>query len=450
MRFVPPAYYPTGPDQHPVFMPFTMMKSQIEGWPRAIFEAPSWQAPVPGGAVFVMEREAVKTVLQTDAKNFPQGELFKRIMRPAWGKGMLVAEENDWRNQRHAASSAFRPAEMAALTPIFVKSAQAILKDWQGAAGNTVDIGEAMAKLTFNVIIETLLSSLEDLDRVAFADHVNKLFGAMGDLRVSFLLASDHFHKNRPSAVSPSRAYLIDKILKLVARKRTSGESGEFIDLFLKATNPETGEPLSDALVADNILGFIIAGQETTAVTLTWAMYLIAAHAPTRERIVSEVQAVAGNNPIAPDHIAQLVFIRQVICETMRLYPQAFSLTRVAQQACELAGQSLKPGQRVNIPIYAIHRRADVFPDPHAFDPDRFGPDQAAPDRFSYLPFGAGPRICLGAAFSMTEMTAVLATLVRGAAFTPPDQSQVWPIAKLSLRPKGGMPMQVRVQEVAM
>jgi cytochrome P450 len=206
---------------------------------------------------------------------------------------------------------------------------------------------------------------------------------------------------------------------------------------------------LSDELVADNILGFIIAGQETTAVTLTWAMYLIAAHAPTRERILSEVQGVAGNSPIAPDHIPQLTFIRQVISETMRLYPQAFSLTRVAQKACELAGKSLKPGQRVNIPIYAIHRRADVFPDPHAFDPDRFAPDKAAPDRFSYLPFGAGPRICLGAAFAMTEMVAVLATLVRGAAFTPPDQSQVWPIAKLSLRPGGGMAMQVQVHEMS-
>jgi cytochrome P450 len=110
-----------------------------------------------------------------------------------------------------------------------------------------------------------------------------------------------------------------------------------------------------------------------------------------------------------------------------------------------LAGENVSAGQRINIPVYAIHRRAEIFPDPHAFDPDRFGPDKPQIERFSYLPFGAGPRICLGAAFAVTEMVAVVATLVRGATFKPPALNTVWPIAKLSLRPRGGMPMQVEL-----
>jgi cytochrome P450 len=445
LRFVPPAYYPSGPD-HPLFMmPFIMMKNQIEAWPRAIFEADAWQAPVPGGALFVMEREAVKTVLQSDAKNFPQGELFKRIMRPAWGRGMFVAEESEWRNQRHAASSAFRPADMAGLTPIFVKSAQATLTRWKAQGSGTIDISEGMTRLTFDVIIDSLLAGSEAFDRAEFASHVTALFNVMGHLQPSYLFASDQFHKDRPSVKSDSRAFLLSKIAALIANKRTKGPSGDFVDLFMTASNPETGEPLSDEIVADNILGFIMAGYETTAGSLTWVLYLIAAHAATRERLIVEVNAVASTGPIAPDHISQLVFTRQVISETLRLYPQAFSLTRVAQKSTQLAGYKVATGQRINIPVYAIHRRAEVFPDPHAFDPDRFAPGNPVPDRFSYLPFGAGPRICLGAAFAMTEMIAVVATLVRGATFFPPDQNSVWPVAKLSLRPKGGLPMRVTV-----
>lgn len=445
MHFVPPAYYPSGPDRPLFMMPFIMMKNQIEAWPRAIFEADAWQAPVPGSALFVMEREAVKTVLLTDAKDFPSGELFKRIMRPAWGKGMFVAEEREWRNQRHAASSAFRPADMAGLTPIFVRSAQATLAGWTAQGSATIDISEAMTRLTFDVIIDSLLAGSEAFDRDEFAGHVTSLFNVMGYLRPSYLFASDQFHKDRPSVKSDSRAFLLGKIAALIAHKRASGPSSDFVDLFMAARNPETGEPLSDEIVADNILGFIMAGYETTAGSLTWVLYVIATHAPTRERLLAEVNAVAGEGPIAPDHISQLVFTRQVISETLRLYPQAFSLTRVAQKATQLAGRKVAVGQRINIPIYAIHRRADVFPDPHAFDPDRFAVGRPAPDRFSYLPFGGGPRICLGAAFAMTEMIVVVATLVHGAIFEPPDPSTIWPIAKLSLRPQHGMPMRVRV-----
>jgi cytochrome P450 len=335
---------------------------------------------------------------------------------------------------------------MASLTPVFVRSAQATLARWQKEKGGPIDISEAMTRLTFDVIIDSLLAGSETFDRAEFAHHVTTLFGVMGFIRPSYLFASDLFHKGRPSVQSDSRAFLLGKIAALIASKRANGPSGDFVDLFMQATNPETGEPLSDDLIADNILGFIMAGYETTAGSLTWALYLIAAHAPTHERLLSEVGTVAASGPIEPHHIAQLVFTRQVISETLRLYPQAFSLTRVAQQACRLAGHDVKAGQRINIPTYAIHRRADVFPDPHAFDPDRFAPDQPPPDRFTYLPFGGGPRICLGAAFAMTEMVAVIATLVRAATFEPPQADTVWPIAKLSLRPRGGMLMKIAVK----
>jgi cytochrome P450 len=445
MRFVPPAYFPNGPDTPLFLMPFKMMKSQIEGWPHAIYEGSSWQAPIPGGALFVMEPDAVKTVLQTNAKNFPQGELFRRIMRPAWGQGLFVADEAAWRMQRHAASGAFRPADMASLTPFFTQAATAMLASWRTRTSAPIDMEREMTKLTFDVILKTMLSNATDFHDGEFSDQIDALSKAMGKLRFSYLLAPDKYHKDRASAEPEARQFLINSVRTMITRRRASGPQGDLVDLLFQGRTPDSDQGLSDDLVADNILGFIMAGHETTAVTLTWALYLIAAHAPTRTRLLAEIQAVAGPDPIASKHIPHLVFTRQVISETMRLYPQAFSLTRVAQEATVLAGRKVAAGQRVNIPIYAIHRRASVFADPNAFNPDRFGPDKPQPDRFSFLPFGAGPRICLGAAFAMTEMVAVIATLVRGAVFTPPDVETVWPLAKLSMKPKGGMPMRVEV-----
>jgi cytochrome P450 len=445
MRFTPPAYFPTGPD-HPLYqMPFRMMRSQIEGWPRAIFEDPTWQAPIPGGALFVMEPEAIKTVLQTNAKNFPQGELFRRIMKPAWGKGLFVADEAAWRMQRHAVSGAFRPAEMASLTPFFTKAAETLLASWHVRAGERIDIDQEMIKLTFDVILKTLLSGASDFNDREFLDQIDWLSKALGKLKLSYLLSPDSYHKDRPSAAPQARRFLINAIRTMIARRRKTGPQGDLVDLLFQGSTPDDDKGLSDELVADNILGFIMAGHETTAVSLTWVLYIIAAHPPTRTRLLAEIKAVAGEDPIRAKHIPQLIFTKQVICETMRLYPQAFSLTRVAQEATTLAGQKVAAGQRVNIPIYAIHRRAEMFLDPHAFDPDRFSPEKTPPDRFAYLPFGAGPRVCLGAAFAMTEMISVVATLIRGATFIPPDISTVWPLAKLSMRPKGGMPMQIKV-----
>jgi cytochrome P450 len=234
----------------------------------------------------------------------------------------------------------------------------------------------------------------------------------------------------------------------MIAWRRKTPPEGDLVDMLMKARDPQTDAALSDSLLADNLLGFIIAGHETTASTLTWALFLLAAHPPTLQRVREEVAAVAGNEPIGPAHVGQLVFVRRVVSETMRLFPAGFLLTRVAQRATTLAGRRVAAGQRVNVPVYAIHRRPGVFPDPHAFQPDRFAPDRPAPDRFAYLPFGAGPRICIGSAFASAEMVTVLATLVRRVDFTPPPVDTVWPVAQLGLTPRNGMPMQVRARSI--
>jgi cytochrome P450 len=147
-----------------------------------------------------------------------------------------------------------------------------------------------------------------------------------------------------------------------------------------------------------------------------------------------------------PGSFQDLPFARAVISEAMRLYPPAFLLTRVSLKDAELAGHHVRAGQRINIPIYAIHRRAAVWPDPHVFDPSRFLAASAPPDRFAYLPFGGGPRICIGAAFAMAEMITLLTTLLRSADMSLSPNARIWPQTGLALYPRHGMPMRVRVR----
>jgi cytochrome P450 len=223
----------------------------------------------------------------------------------------------------------------------------------------------------------------------------------------------------------------------MVRRRRGEPKRGDLVDLLMKAG-------LDDELMADNLRGFMVAGHGTTALSLTWALYLVAAHPPTAARIRAEADEVCGEGGVGPEQVQRLTFTRQVISEAMRLYPPAFLLSRVAQKDVELAGHRVKAGGRINIPIYAIQRHRKLWREPDAFDPDRFAPDTAQPDRYSYLPFGAGPRICLGATFAMVEATTVLATLVRAADFELVPGHEVKLMSNVALYAENGMPLRVR------
>lgn len=439
MDFIPPAPIPPARDPSVLTLLAKMAKSQIEGWPKALFEAGCWKAP--GGALFVMHPEAVKAVLQDQADHFTTGALFRRMVGPAWGNGILTAQGKHWRVQRRAAAGAFRPIDMARLTPFFVGATEQMLRRWTASPGLQVDVLTDMTQLTFNIVLDTMLSGAADFDRSEMSSALQALFSGINRIRIGMILLPDRYHEKRPNVRAPEREKLLAMIASMIVRRRSEAPVGDLLDLLMQARDPESGDGFDDELLADNLLGFILAGHETTTLALTWALFLVSSHAPTKEALRKEVASVVGAEAIGPQHIADLHFARQIISEALRLYPPAFLLTRIAGRDTSVIGHKVKVGQRINIPVYAIHRRADVFPNPHSFDPCRFGPDNTRPDRYSYLPFGAGPRICLGASFAMTEAVAVLSTIVRSVDLKPLATHKVWPVAQVSLRPRGGMPM---------
>jgi cytochrome P450 len=183
-------------------------------------------------------------------------------------------------------------------------------------------------------------------------------------------------------------------------------------------------------------------------VALTWTLWLLAKDQASQQRLFEEVAAVTGNGKnaptIGPAEIEKLSFCRQVLQEAMRLFPPAPAMSRLAKTTTTIGDMEIGPGARVHIPIYALHRNTRLWPNPNAFDPDRFAPELAKTySRYAFMPFGGGGRICIGAGFAMIEATAILATLVRALRFHPLPGHKPKPVARVTLRPQGGMPLLV-------
>ncbi len=207
-----------------------------------------------------------------------------------------------------------------------------------------------------------------------------------------------------------------------------------------RAASPKADGPpdLLDLLLhaADNLLTFIVAGHETTALTLAWALYLCAFDPAIQDRAAAEAQAALGDRAAVAADLPRLPLVQRIVNEALRLYPPAAFLSRTAQVADRLCGREVLPGDTVMLPIYALHRHHLLWDRPDAFDPDRF---LTTPDRYAFLPFGAGPRICIGAGFALHEAVIILATLLARFRFTAIPGRDPQPRMILTLRPHGGV-----------
>jgi cytochrome P450 len=215
-------------------------------------------------------------------------------------------------------------------------------------------------------------------------------------------------------------------VTELIGERRAStGDRDNLFTRLLAVVSPESNETMPVEQLVDNLLTFLLAGHQTIAMTLTWALYLIS-HAPEWEaRLLDEIRRVVPSGPVTSEHIERLVIVQQVLKESMRLYPPIPMMSRRAAKDVELAGKHIKAGTLIGLPVYAIHRHHKLWDDPDRFDPSRFSPErEASYSRYQFIPFGTGPRVCIGAAFALIEATAILATLVRAARFESlPDDS---------------------------
>jgi cytochrome P450 len=226
------------------------------------------------------------------------------------------------------------------------------------------------------------------------------------------------------------------------ARNRPKTGIPDLLDLLLAGEDPNSGRKMNPDELRDNLLTFIVAGHETTALTLAWALYLCAFDPKVQQVAREEAQAVLGDRAATAADLPALPLIRRIVDEALRLYPPAAFLARTARQTDTLCGREVRPGDTVILPIYALHRHHDHWQNPNAFDPDRFADPKAIP-RFAYLPFGDGPRICIGASFALQEAVIILATLLARFRFSQIPGKAPKPVMILTLRPEGGVWLKV-------
>jgi len=250
--------------------------------------------------------------------------------------------------------------------------------------------------------------------------------------------------KARPALLFFDRA--VDNIIATRRRRLaedTANIPDDILTLLLKAQDPETGQPMSEEEVRANIITFIAAGHETTANTISWSLFLLSQSPHWQERVVAEAEREIDSS--VEGLAERLVETRAVIEEAMRLYPPLAAISRAAIAADELGGRHIEPGSMVVIAPYVLHRHRLLWERPDEFDPNRFlGPARDRIDRFAYLPFGVGPRICIGSAFALQEATLVVATVMKHFRLQPVPGRRVWPVLRVTLRPDGGLPMVVR------
>ena len=403
-----------------------------------------------GSVAWILDPALIKDVLVARSDLFPITGIQKRVLGPLGGKGVLTTEGTEWRWQRQTVAPLFRHSELLRYVPAMATAANVMLAEWaaDGSAGYRM-IDRDMTRVAFRVIARTLLPEANDEVAAAIEQASCDYFKS-----ISWSFAYSYFGLPRampqPGLRKKGRAerFLRSAVAELIATSRTNPRRRD--DLFNRlsqARHPETGECMSSELLLDSLLTFMMVGHESTAKALTWALYLLSQSDGWAERVRREVEAAAGTEPIAAKHFDQLQITQQVVKEALRLYPPVPSICRYAAQDVDLGGRKITAGTLVNIPIYVLHRHRKLWDDPENFDPNRFAPANVASiSRMQFLPFGAGPRTCIGSAFATIEATTVLATLIRGARFRLKPGHVPTPISRVTLGPKGGMPMQIELR----
>lgn len=389
----------------------------------------------------VMEPGALRRILLEKLDDYPKSRATKSLLRPAIGESLFIAEGAHWRWQRRATAPAFTHRNIAALSPMMSAAAERSVARAAAGNGAPLDMMEEMVRATFEVISDVTFSGDGQFDAEAVHRAIDSYIAAAGKISLFDMIgAPDWLPRPGRLVTGPVLKQMKAVADKSITARRSSGSRTppDLLDLLLAGEDPETRRRMNTAELRDNLLTFIVAGHETTALTLSWALYLCAFDQEVQERARSEAQAVLGGRLATAEDIEKLPFIRSIIDEALRLYPPAAILSRTAQAPDELCGREIRPGDTVMIPIYALHRHHQLWEEPNAFRPDRFA-DRKSVDRYAYLPFGDGPRICIGASFAIQEAVIILASLLSRFRFRQVEGRNPEPVMILTLRPKGGV-----------
>ena len=391
----------------------------------------------------------VRHVLQDNARNYHKSPLYEKL-RISIGNGLLTSEDDFWLRQRRIAQPAFSRQRISALTAVMSGAAREAVQRWEASRpAAPVDIADEMMRITRTVVLRALLGA--DLGPFAYRvddawkvmnEHIGESFWSLG--------LTDHLPTPRQRRFQRARAVLQAAVDHLIAdRRRSPSDRGDLLSMLMTARDEETGETMTDRQLRVEVTTFLLAGQETTSLVLTWTWFLLSEHPQARMRLDAELDALGGRPPELAD-LPNLPYTRMVIDEAMRLYPPAWGFSRQALGDDELGGYHLPRGWLAFVIPFVLHRLPAFWEDPDRFDPERFSPERSgARPKFVYIPFGAGPRQCIGNHFALLEAQLVIATLAQRfrLRLVPGHRVEPWPL--ITLRPRYGMPMFIEHRTLA-
>ncbi|GEO12828.1 cytochrome P450 [Microvirga aerophila] len=451
-RFHPPAPKPRTEPLGTLAFLMEVRRNPLATWMEEHFEELVITGEGALGRLTVVNDPAViRHVLLDNASNYRKDDLQIRILAPGLGRGLVTAEGEEWKLQRRTIAPLFTPRHVAGFFPPMVEAAERLVRRWQRRPdGRVVDAALEMTRITLDVLERTIFTTGVARDPDALGRAITRFFEGQGRVDPLDIFGfPDWVPRIGRLRTRPAIRFFDEMVGDLIGARKALIARGEaaprdLLTLLLEASDPETGKGLSDIEVRANIVTFIGAGHETTANALSWSLYLLSQDETARARIEREVDEVLGKGTVEPHHLEQLVYTRAVIDEAIRLYPPAPYMSRAAINDDRIGDLEIPAGSIVAIAPYVLHRHKKLWDQPDVFRPERFLPEERGRiDRFAYLPFGAGPRVCIGASFSLQEAVIVLATIVRSVRLDLVPGHEVMPLQRITLRPRGGLPMRL-------
>jgi cytochrome P450 len=394
----------------------------------------------------VNEPNGVRHVLLDNAQNYKKSELSRRILEPGLGRGLITTDGELWRRHRRIMAPAFDPRSVAGYAPVMTEVTEEMLAQWDALPERSeVDVAVAMMHTTLHIISRAMFSS--DSDEIV--DVVERGVSEYQTTVRPNLLDLLHFPEWLTELISPRMADgILDEFDASVDRLLTErgrapdAEPKDLLARLIAARDTETGGGMTAQEVRDQVVTIFMAGHETTAQALAWTWYLLSQHPAAEAKLHEELASVLEGRTPRHDDVANLPYARMVLEEAMRLYPPAHTLGRQPIAADEVSGHRIPAGSTVLIVPWMLHRKPSLWERPDRFEPERFSPERAAArPRFTYLPFGAGPRICIGAAFAMEEGILILATIAQRYRLRLKPGHPVEPQGLITIRPRYGLPM---------
>jgi len=395
---------------------------------------------------FLNSPELIESVLVTNQQNFRKDRV---IQNSRWflGQGLLTSEGGEWLRQRRLSQPAFHRERLALYARIINACAEEMLDSWKD--GESRDVHQEMMQLTLRVVAKVLFSVDVKNESKEVAAALNLLMKHSSGARM--LLPPWVRYLPLPFLIRVRRAVRqLDEVVYRIIRerRRSENDNGDLLSMLMSARD-EDGSRMTDRQLRDEVMTFLLAGHETTALSLSWAWFLLSENPEAENKLHHELARVLdGKNPSFED-LPRLCYTEAVVKESVRLYPPAWSLARTAAEDFEIGGYLVPAGSNVVMSQWIMHRDPRFFPSPEQFDPGRWFEEhtQRLP-RFAYFPFGGGPRYCVGASFAMMEATLLLAAIAQRFRLRMVPGHKVVPVPSITLRPKYGIKMslhQIRV-----